>query len=420
MLRPVGLRVAVPLPEPPLHHLLLAADLLDQPRQPLLELAALRVGERSVPGLLEQGAQPAQVRTGLSVEVSRDGCQTLPRPAQGATLESDPTELRQRPGCALQREKTMSQHVLDAVRVGFPLILDELSNAAGRHQEPGHNPRSPGRWFRDVAEESGMGQPQRRADQGAAGMAPVVEEIGKEHPDQRRQDQEDGHLATEESAGAPPRPPAGDGAEPHQSQDHHRAAPRMDHPIRADPVANQGGDQVPARTGQAVDQDELRAAVPGLDEGAQLVHRQQVEPEVDQTVMDEIAGHEPPDFTLGQALEGQVAEVMAVAEAGEQPAEPGQGVARGAIGVGHGREDHDPDQAEGHGRREIAALADQEASESLSPRVLGSLSRRHGGIPLFTWGQHSRSCQATRSGGCRAGSSLRDWSFANRPPRLLK
>src|SRR5438067_1266427 len=104
--------------------------------------------------------------------------------------------------------------------------------------------------------------------------------------------------------------------------------------------------------------------------------------------MDEIAGDEPPDFTLAEVLEGQVAEAMAVAEAGQQPAEPGQGVARREVGVGHGREDHDPDQAERHGRREITALADQRAPESfrtlrslsLSPGVLESWSRRHVGV----------------------------------------
>ena len=63
--------------------------------------------------------------------------------------------------------------------------------------------------------------------------------------------------------------------------------------------------------------------------------------------MDESTSQEPPVLRMMEILKGQIAEVIAPAEARNQPSPECQGgIVRGELGVGVGGEECDPDHAD--------------------------------------------------------------------------
>ncbi len=75
-----------------------------------------------------------------------------------------------------------------------------------------------------------------------------------------------------------------------------------------DPVSDHGRDQVASTPQQSINEHKLMRSIPLLDHRTELVHRQQVQPEVDQAEVNEVTGHEPPDLSLAQLPECEVAE----------------------------------------------------------------------------------------------------------------
>src|SRR4051812_24969879 len=116
----------------------------------------------------------------------------------------------------------------------------------------------------------------------------------------------------------------------------------MDFTARPQPQTEPGRQQVAAAARQAVDEDQLVRAIPRLEEPAELIHRQQIEDDVNQAVMDKVAGDDPPDLAAGQIIEAEVSERFAPAKPEEQPARGREGGAGGEMGGGHRDEDDEP------------------------------------------------------------------------------
>ena len=67
---------------------------------------------------------------------------------------------------------------------------------------------------------------------------------------------------------------------------------------------------------------------------------------MDETIMYEIAGYEPPYLTVGQFLDRQIAEAMAIVHTHKQKLPPCDGRPLREPRGDHGREHEDPDQGE--------------------------------------------------------------------------
>ena len=120
------------------------------------------------------------------------------------------------------------------IGIGFTHLLGAMERTEnGRQaddQDPdGGQPAEPGepRPLRGP-DQGTVCEPDRRPDDRTPGMAVVVEEALEDHPEQRREAEEDEHLVTEERPDPRPRPPPDHRGQAEEAQEDRRAAPGVD------------------------------------------------------------------------------------------------------------------------------------------------------------------------------------------------